>query len=109
LAGPLLDREKSRSKAQIALDVLSIGGGITGALGTTRVIQMGNGAAAALSLAPLGISILRSLAAKRLPNDSAVRANLLIGDVGIQGLNCASRLFLFRYQGNWEPRETTIP
>lgn len=109
LVQPLLDRTHARSKSQNILDGLSIASGVMGALGTTKAVKMGNGGAAALSLGPIAIALFREFVAKRLPNDSPVRANLLNGDIGIPAHGCGEYLFLYLYQGNWNPREAFIP
>ena len=109
LAAPILDRQKARNKWQIGLDIGAAVSSTAGALGTTKILKMPNGAAATLSLLPLGVELGKGFFTKRLPNDTPVRSGLLKDPVGIPAKDCASRLLLARYHEDWDPREITIP
>ena len=108
LASPILDRSKNKSPFQIGIDVGSLVSSGTGILGTTHIIPMPSGVAAGLSLVPALIPLLQSFFTARLPNESPVLTNLLQGDIALKAGSCSEKLFLYVYNGPWEPKQTAI-
>ena len=110
LAEAMLTRTAARSKARIGLDAIALGSGVSGVLGTTKAVSMGNGLAAGLSLAPIAIPILAKFLSDQQPAAHTAIDALLRGSYQLAqgGALPDGRLMLVRYHGDWMPREGDI-
>lgn len=112
VAGPVLDRSIATSFAQFLVDLSTLGSGLVGVLGLSNKIKMPTWAAELLTAAPAVFLLFRGLFQKRLASDQPAKDNLLRGVYpGIAPARCIpdGRIFLFRYSGDWAPREVTLP
>lgn len=102
-----MEHARQWSWNSVLLEIVDWGSSGAGVLGTTKVIKMGNGVAAALSLAgPLLFAPLKSKLTKAAPVD--VSARVITRDIDLLPGKCASGLLLYHYEGAWKPREAWL-
>ena len=112
VAGPVLDRSIATSFAQFLVDLSTLGSGLVGVLGLSDKLKMPTWLAEVLTAAPAVFLLFRGLFQKHVASDQPAKDNLLRGVYpSIAPARCIpdGRIFLFRYAGDWAPREVVMP
>lgn len=111
VAAPVLDRSIATSLSQFLVDLSTAASGIVGVLGLSDKLKMPTWLAEVLTAAPAVFLLFRGLFQKHVASDQPIKDNLLRGvysSIAPQRCIPDGRVFLFRYAGDWPPREVII-